>query len=237
MHLFYASDIVYDEYLLNETESRHCIRVLRLEKGDTVWLTDGKGTLFESIIVDDNIKQCSLSIIKAIQDHRKSNFNLHIAASYTKNPDRFEWFVEKATEIGIQQITPLLCDRTERIKIKSERLEKLLISALKQSQQTYLPTLHPSETFLSFVANKQTVNEKYIAYCDDAGSIEHLAKQYQPGSDVIILIGPEGDFTEKEINFAFENNYKPISLGESRLRTETAALYACTCINLLNQMK
>ena len=186
--------------------------------------------------MDNNIKQCRLDIIKVHSQQNQSSFSLHIAVSYTKNPDRFEWFVEKATEIGIQHITPLLCERTERIKIKTERLEKLLIAALKQSHQTYLPTLHQAETFLSFVGNKEAANNRYIAYCNDTDSIQHLSKLYPAGSDLIILIGPEGDFTEKEINFAIENRYKPISLGNNRLRTETAALYACTCINLLNQM-
>ena len=141
--------------------------------------------------------------------------------------------MEKATEIGISQITPIICDRTERIKIKTERLEKLLVAALKQSQQTYLPILSPAEAFDSFVC-KQHSAQKYIAYCSETEEIQHLSRHYTPGQDVILLIGPEGDFSPKEIKSAFEQQYVPVSLGKTRLRIETAALYACTCINLLN---
>ncbi len=236
MQIFYATEMLSGEYELNETESKHCAKSLRLNVGDFVGLTDCKGNLFRCEIIDNNLKKCKLKVLEAVSSPVQKTFQSHIAVSYTKNPDRFEWFVEKATEIGIDQITPLVCDRTERQNIKTERLEKILISALKQSQQTLLPILNPPIRFDDFV-QQNFRGQKFIAHCLENEKVSYLSDVYAPGKDAVILIGPEGDFTPKEISAAIEKQFSAVSLGENRLRVETAALYACTCFQVLNQIK
>ncbi len=233
MQLFYVPNISGAEVVLNETESKHAVRVLRLQNGFRVNLIDGKGGFYEAEIADANPKKCRLSIVKSTKDFGKKDFNLHIAIAPTKNNDRFEWFLEKATEIGIDEITPLLTSHSERKSINHERLEKILVSAMKQSLKAYLPKLNHLTSVKELIFNNKFEN-KFIAYCDDIQKI-HLKDLVQKGKDTLILIGPEGDFSPDEIQMAIENGFKVVSLGEARLRTETAGIVACHIVNLANE--
>ena len=233
MNLFYTPDISGNEYTLSEEESKHCVRVLRMGIGDKIRLVDGKGGFFTANIVDDNPKKCSVKIIETIKEFSMRDHFLHIACAPTKNIERFEWFLEKTTEIGIDEITPIDCEHSERTVVKSERLNKVLVSAMKQSIKAYLPKLNEIISFPEFVSQKFK-GEKFIAHCQDNKKTS-LKDLYKKGSDALILIGPEGDFSDNEIKFALENGFKEISLGTSRLRTETAALVACHTVNLLNE--
>ncbi|MCK5168821.1 MAG: 16S rRNA (uracil(1498)-N(3))-methyltransferase [Bacteroidales bacterium] len=233
MHLFYTPDISEETYTLNEIESKHCIKVLRLNTNDQIELIDGKGSFYEAKIIDPNPKKCKIEITKTIHEFGKRNHYLHIAIAPTKNMDRFEWFLEKATEIGIDEVTPLLCDHSERKAIKNERLEKIMISAVKQSIKAYKPKLNPLTKYGDFI--KQNFDgTKFIAHCEE-NEKQSLKANYKTGSNSLILIGPEGDFSPNEIKLAKENNFRETSLGESRLRTETAGLVACNTINLRNE--
>ncbi len=231
MHLFYVKNIVSDLYGFDKEESRHC-KVLRLKTGDTVYLTDGRGTMCEAEITDNDQSATKVKIIKTHTEYNKRPFYLHIAISPTKSPDRFEWFLEKATEIGIDEITPIICERSEKTHLKINRLEKIIASAMKQSFSAYLPIIHPALTFSDMVM-KSEASQKFIAYCNEAERFE-LKSMCRPTKPAIILIGPEGDFTENEIELAKKNHFAPISLGNSRLRTETAGIVACTIVNLIN---
>lgn len=233
MHLFYTPDLAGDSYKLNEVESRHCTKVLRLTSGDTIHLTDGKGGLYKASITDASGKQCDVSIIEKKTEYGKRNFFLHIAVAPTKNIDRMEWFLEKATEIGIDEITPLLCKRSERDIVKTERLNKVITSAVKQSLKTYYPKLNEI-TRLKDLLNMPFDGKKYIAHCEETTRIP-LKNAVSKSDNVMILVGPEGDFTNEEIVLAVSKGFEPISLGNSRLRTETAALVACHTINLINE--
>ena len=216
MQIFYTPEIAVNPELPEE-EAGHCIRVLRLTEGDEILLTDGKGFFFK-----EQWEQPALW-----------NFNLHIAVAPTKNMDRMEWFAEKATEIGINAITCLNCRFSERKEIKPARLEKILVSAMKQSQKATLPELNGMTDFRTFVS-LPFAGRKFIAHCEEG--VKPLLKQtYHPGENALVLIGPEGDFSPEEIALALKCGFEPISLGESRLRTETAALVACHTIHVLNQ--
>jgi len=238
MHLFYTPDITLPEYVLNEEESKHCVRVLRLGIGDKIVLIDGKGGWYEGEIVLDHPKKCNIKILTEQKEIGKRSFQLHLGIAPTKNMDRLEWFAEKATEIGIDVISLLNCQHSERVVVKNERLEKVLISAMKQSQNAYLPKLNELIDFKKFISStKNFKGQKFIAHCYDAlanKSKPHLKKVYQPSHDVLILVGPEGDFSKEEVNYALENGFQEISLGASRLRTETAALAACLTIHIIN---
>lgn len=231
MQLFYAPDIHPGIHHLSEEESKHCVKVLRYKTGDIIHFTDGKGILYHAELVSDNPKRCSAKIINT-KKAEPENYKLHIAIAPTKNITRFEWFLEKATEIGIDEITPIICENSERETVKYNRLEKIIISALKQSLKTYLPKLNELESFNSFIVKEYT-REKYIAYIDENYQLT-LKSEYKKGSNVTILIGPEGDFSKKEVELAIQKGFNPISLGKSRLRTETAGVVACHTISLLN---
>lgn len=232
MQLFYIPDNFEDTIILPVDEAKHCIKVLRLGKGDEVQLVDGKGTIYRAIIEDDNWNNCTLRISEKISDFGKRNYHLHIAVAPTKNTDRYEWFVEKAVEIGVDIITPLICEHSERKSIPTERLERIAISAMKQSVKAFKTEIRPAVSFNQFV-NSANEDLKLIAHCDE-GNKTHIQKVAANKSSITILIGPEGDFSTKEINWAISKNFTPVSLGESRLRTETAAVAACYAINLLN---
>lgn len=232
MQLFYAPDISGNTYTLNEEESKHCIRVLRLTVGDEITLIDGKGGLFKTRITNPELKRCIVEVYESILEFEKRNHYLHIAIAPTKNIERFEWFLEKATEIGIDEITPLLCEHSERKVINNERLEKIIISAAKQSIKAYIPILNPLTPFKQFIQKNQT-GDLFIAHCATKG-LNHLKNEIKPSNQSTILIGPEGDFSTDEITLALTNYYKEISLGTSRLRTETAGVIACHTVNLLN---
>lgn len=232
MQIFYTPDIAISAELPEE-EGAHCIRVLRLVEGDEILLTDGKGAFYKATISRAHAKHCEVSIRETWQQPALWNFGLHIAVAPTKNMDRMEWFAEKATEIGIDSITCLNCRFSERKEIKPARLEKILISAMKQSQKATLPRVSGMTDFRSFVS-QPFEGRKFIAHCED-GDKTLLKQTYHPGEHALILIGPEGDFSPEEIELALKNGFEPISLGESRLRTETAALVACHTIHVLNQ--
>lgn len=233
MHLFYTPDIQHQIHILSEEESKHCTRVLRLQEGNNLFLTDGKGSFCEAVIKNANPKACVIEIIKRNQEYGKRKFSLSIAIAPTKNIERFEWFLEKATEIGIDEIIPLLCRYSERKEIKPERLEKVIVSAMKQSQKAYKPELSPLQNFNQFIV-KPFLGSKFIAHCieEDKKLLKNLVA---PNSNVLILIGPEGDFSSEEVDMALAQDFIPISLGESRLRTETAGVVACHTVNLINQ--
>ena len=232
MLLFYAPYIETNP-VLPEEESAHAIRVLRLNEGDEVDITDGKGFFYHAIIACAHPKHCTVNIIETHPQVPLRPFHIHIAIAPTKQIDRMEWFVEKAAEIGVDAITFLNCRYSERQEIKTDRLAKILISAMKQSQKALLPQLTGMTTFQEFIS-KPFDGSKFIAHCED--SEKSLLKQiYRAGENALILIGPEGDFSTKEITLAIENSFQPITLGQSRLRTETAALVACHTIHLFNQ--
>jgi len=232
MCLFFKPDIPGPTILLDETESRHCIRVLRLTEGSQVILVDGRGGWYKAAIIDSDPKQCRLSIIHHQENMGKRNYRLHIAIAPPKNPSRLEWFLEKATEIGIDEITPLLTSHSERKKINTGRMEKILISAMKQSRKAFLPALNPLTPFLT-VVSQPFEGQKFIATCL-TGTKKHLKETAGKSRNVLILIGPEGDFSEEEIRAAATNGFEEISLGTSRLRTETAGIAACHTVNLIN---
>jgi 16S rRNA (uracil1498-N3)-methyltransferase len=234
MQLFYFPDINGTTVSLTPEESKHMIKVLRLNAEDEVQLVDGKGGFYSAKIKDANPKKCELKILNTQQDFGKRNFGIHIAIAPTKNSDRFEWFLEKATELGIDEITPLLTANSERKTIKPERLQKILISAMKQSLKAYLPKLNPLASF-NDVIQKTNEKQKFIAHCHSGNKI-HLKDVIKSNENCVILIGPEGDFNEKEIEFANQNNFTSISLGKSRLRTETAGVAACHIVNLANDL-
>lgn len=232
MQLFYTPDILTNPKLPEE-EARHCIRVLRLAEGDEIDLTDGKGYFYKAIIEQANPKHCLVSIKETIHQPPLWPFHLHIAIAPTKNMDRLEWFAEKATEIGINAITCLKCRYSERKELKEERIEKILVSAMKQSLKATLPQLKGMTDFKTFV-QQPFDGKKFIAHCEE-GEKPLLKKVCNPGDNVLILIGPEGDFSTEEIKLAQDAGFTAISLGESRLRTETAALVACQTIHVINQ--
>lgn len=232
MQIFYTPDIAVNPELPEE-EAGHCIRVLRLGEGSEILLTDGQGSFYKAAISRAHPKHCEVSILETWQQSALWNFQLHIAVAPTKNMDRMEWFAEKATEIGINAVTCLNCRFSERRDIKPARLEKIMVSAMKQSQKATLPQLAGMTDFKSFVG-QSFEGRKFIAHCED-GQKTLLKQTYKPGENALILIGPEGDFSPEEIALALKNGFEPISLGDSRLRTETAALVACHTIHVLNQ--
>ena len=232
MQIFYTPDIAFRAELPEE-EAGHCIRVLRFTEGDEILLTDGKGMFYKAAISRAHPKHCEVDILESWQQPALWNFQLHIAVAPTKNMDRMEWFAEKATEIGIDAITCLNCRFSERKEVKPARLEKILVSAMKQSQKATLPVLTGMTDFRTFVTQPFD-GRKFIAHCEE-GDKKLLKQLYQPGENALVLIGPEGDFSPEEIELALKNGFLPISLGESRLRTETAALVACHTIHVLNQ--
>src|ERR1700761_6126873 len=236
MQLFYTPDIdaASTTYQLNEEESKHCVRVLRLQTGDKIQLIDGKGNFYTAAITDPHPKRTSLQIISVQQDFHKRNHYLHIAIAPTKNIERTEWFLEKATEIGIDEISLIICQRSERKEAKTERLNKVITSAIKQSIKAYHPVLNEVVSFSNFIS-KPFDGQKFIAHCEP-GEKFGLKNEVKPFGKYLILIGPEGDFAPKEIGDAIKNDFKAITLGESRLRTETAGLEACFEVNFLNRV-
>jgi len=233
MQLFYIPDITGNSVTFDEIESKHAVKVLRMSEGERLQIVDGKGDFYEAEISEAHPKKCRLSILKVQKDFGIRDYRVHIAIAPTKKSVRFEWFLEKATEIGIDEITPLLTQHAERKAIKHDRLEKILVAAMKQSQKAYLPKLNELVSFSNFI-NHITVNDKFIAHCYK-GEKAHLKNTIKKGSDVLILIGPEGDFSPEEVALATQNGFTEISLGASRLRTETAGVVACHIVNLANQ--
>ncbi|WP_421942041.1 16S rRNA (uracil(1498)-N(3))-methyltransferase [Pedobacter sp.] len=234
MHIFYTPDITADSYTLNEEESKHCVRVLRLSVGALVYLVDGKGGFYTAEIIADNPKKVGLKILKVEEAFGKRNHYLHIAVAPTKNIDRIEWFLEKATELGIDEITPIIADRSERKVVKDDRLNKVITSAVKQSIKAYHPKLNEAISLDNFLKQPFT-GDKLIAHCIDNEGKAYISDLIQPQGQYLILIGPEGDFTPEEVTKALNKGFKPLTLGNNRLRTETAALAVCFEVNYLNR--
>ena len=235
MQLFYNTNITENtqEFIFDKVESRHIIRVLRKQVGDPLHITNGNGLLCIAKIIIANDKKCLVNIISTVKKPKPWNYHLHIAIAPTKNIDRFEWFLEKATEIGIDEITPLLCHHSERKVIKMERLEKIMEAAMKQSLKFRLPKLNPLTKFSDFVQQKLD-GKLCIAHC--VSTKRHTLKSFlQAQENSIILIGPEGDFSTSEIELALQCSYNPITFGESRLRTETAGVVATQIVSFINQ--
>ena len=234
MQLFYNPEITEDTTLFSfsKEESKHIVKVLRKAANDTLQITNGKGWLFTAQINVADIKNCAVTIV-AKELKIKRDYNLHLAVAPTKMNDRYEWFLEKATEIGINSITPIICDHSERKIIKSERFDKILQSAMKQSLNSYLPKLNKAIAFKNFIT-QDFKGDLFIAHCEDTDK-KSLKSQLKPKRDITILIGPEGDFSVKEIEMAIENNFIPVTLGETRLRTETAAIVACHSVAFVNE--
>lgn len=235
MHIFYTPGLTADFLTLNEEESRHCSKVLRLGPGDHVHLIDGKGGLFEAQITAAGKRHVDLKIISRQTGFGRRNHHLHIALAPTKNIDRLEWFLEKATEIGIDEISLLICDRSERKTVNEDRLEKILTSAVKQSLTAYHPVLNETIRFSDFIKQQPEGATRLIAHCMDDTEKPYISERIRAHESYVILIGPEGDFSPAEINLALQNGYKPVTLGTTRLRTETAALAACFEVNFLNR--
>lgn len=235
MQLFYQPELHEnsDQCVFDKIESKHITKVLRNKEGDVLTITNGKGWIFQAEIISSDYKQC-IAKIQSATYHAEAIYKLHIAIAPTKMNDRFEWFLEKATEIGITSITPIVCDHSERKVIKPERFEKVIQSAMKQSLQYHLPELNPLVTFNEFVSNCSGL--KYIAHCEETQKLEFF-KILKPKNDITILIGPEGDFSVKEIETALHHGFIPVSLGNNRLRTETAAIVACHTVAIVNSYK
>ena len=229
--LFYTPDIATTS-VLPEDESQHCVRVLRLKEGDRITITDGKGFFYNAVLENTHPKHCQVIITEQLPQKPLWDNFIHIAVAPTKNMDRMEWFVEKATEIGINTISCLRCNHSERREINLQRLNKIAISAMKQSQKATLPQIDGMTDFIKFISREFT-GQKMIAHCAESEK-QHIKEIYKPGNDALILIGPEGDFSDEEIASAIANGFIPISLGKSRLRTETAAITACHTIHLIN---
>jgi 16S rRNA (uracil1498-N3)-methyltransferase len=235
MQLFYAPDISGEEYIFPQDESKHIAKVLRLKEGDKINITDGKGNLYISEIVESDIKQCKVKIISKEAEVGKRNFSVHIAIAPTKNIKRFEWFLEKCTEIGVDEITPLNCQFSERRHIRNDRLNRVISSAMKQSVKMYHPVLNEMTGFEDFLSSDATNAEnRFIAICDEEPK-DHLKNACEIGKDVVVIIGPEGDFSDKEKESAIEKGFQPVTISVSRLRTETAGVVACQIVNLLNE--
>lgn len=236
MQLFYAPEISLPHYTLSEEESKHCIRVLRMEVGDELHLTDGRGNLHRCKVVDANAKRCTVEVVETTPEYERMPYSLVMAVAPTKNIDRFEWFLEKATEVGISEVYPIECDHSERRQIKLEREQKVITAAVKQSLKAYHPTLHDL-TPLKQILRMPFEGEKYIAHCNgELGERAYLGKIAKKGGKALILIGPEGDFSPEEITFALKNGFKAISLGNQRLRTETAAVVATVIMATTNAL-
>ncbi len=233
MQLFYNPDIseTTKEFKINADESKHLLKVLRKKKGDEFQITNGKGWLFVASLVNVDPKNTTAMVVSSQKRHRKMH-SLHMVVAPTKSNDRFEWFLEKATEIGVNEITPIFCNRSERKTLKMARLQKVLQGAMKQSLRTYLPVLHEPISFTEYMKKKHS-GILFIAHCHDEEKME-LKRRIAPDKPITILIGPEGDFTEAEVDLAYEHGFLSVSLGESRLRTETAAIYACTTVAVFN---
>lgn len=233
MQIFYTPDIEDDLYILNEEESRHSAKVLRLQKGDIIHLVDGRGTFYTAEIIEPHPKKTSLKILTRQAAYGKRNHYLHLAVAPTKNIERFEWFLEKATEIGIDEITPVICDRSERKEVKTERLNKIITAAVKQSVKAYHPRLNEPVKLKSFLSTVVAA-QKFVAHCNP-GEKSALSNILTRETSYAVLIGPEGDFSPGEVSLSTENGFVPVTFGESRLRTETAALEACFEVNFLNR--
>lgn len=224
---FFVETLNDQRIVLNEDTSKHMINVLRMEKGEEVLLTDGKGKKAKASIVDDNRKKCVVEV-SSIEEEKPKERKVAVGISIIKNSSRFEWFLEKATEIGVNEIFPLICARTEKEKFRFDRMQNILISAMLQSQQYWLPLLHQPAEFEKAI--QLSFERKFIAHCEEGNKQTLSSQQLNSSTSQLILIGPEGDFTHGEIESSLTNNFIPVSLGNTRLRTETAGMVAATLL-------
>ena len=234
MQLFYNPNITEftETFSFDKEESKHIIKVLRKKDTDILFVTNGLGFLFKTEITLASDSKCTVKIL-SFEKATASKFHLHLAVAPTKMNDRYEWFLEKATEIGIHEITPIICDHSERKVINNERFDKILLAAMKQSNELFLPKLNKAITLKEFF-NLKIEGVKLIAHCEETDK-KTLKSVLKPNTDITLIIGPEGDFSEKEIALAIENNFIPVSLGNTRLRTETAAIVACHSVIFVNE--
>ncbi len=234
MQLFYAPDLVPPLYTLDEEESKHCIRVLRLKRGDALHLTDGRGTLYRCVVEEENPRHCIVRVVEQVTEYGRMPYRLTMAVAPTKNIDRFEWFLEKATEVGVSEIVPLLCDHSERRSLNMDRCRRVVVAAMKQSLKAYCPVVQPLTPFMEVIGASHD-GQRLIAHCDDTNATRHYLPQViRRGENLLILIGPEGDFSPSEIEAARAASFEEISLGEQRLRTETAAVVATVMSSIKN---
>lgn len=235
MQLFYHPDLDKSTRVVEfpKDESRHIVKVLRKNSGDELQVTNGRGQLFKVAITHPNPNRCKAEV-KEITEQEMPEWKLHLAVAPTKMNDRYEWFLEKATEIGIDEVTPVICEHSERKVVKLNRYERVLQSAMKQSLHYRLPKLNEASNLKDFL-EKEIPGQKFIAHCEDGLPRKSLKQEIKPGVDATVLIGPEGDFSSEEIAIALQNNWQPVSLGNTRLRTETAAIVACHTVVLMNE--
>lgn len=236
MHLFYDKDISGDFHVLGEEESRHCTKVLRLVPGNQVFLTDGLGNFYTTVIAEIHQKKTILKITKCEKEFGKRNYRIHLAVAPTKMNERFEWFIEKATEIGVDEISPIICKNSERKIIKNDRLNRIAEAAMKQSYKAYHPIINEAIDFAKFIKQTHNYDQKFICHSEDYSGENFLGKSIHAKSSYLIIIGPEGDFTKEELLLAKAAGFLETGLGNSRLRTETAAVVACNIVSTVNCM-
>lgn len=232
---FFAPDILENSEL-PEGESMHCCRVLRMKEGDEIVVTDGKGSRYTCEILKAHPSHTKIKIKCRENFVKTRNYNLVLAVAPTKNSDRVEWMIEKAVEVGVDKIVLLRCDRSERKNLRSDRLVKVMISAMKQSLSVILPELSEVTDFKEFVSGCNKTGQKFFGYCSDRFPRRSFVKELRPGGDVIVLIGPEGDFTPEEVELAVNQGFMPVTFGEKRLRTETAGVFAVCAVDIVNQL-
>ena len=235
MDIFLSPSVISNPIVLEEDESHHVLKVMRARAGDELLVTDGKGKLVKAKLVGESRKQCLLEPVEIVREENESRPAIHLAISPTKNTDRFEWFLEKATEVGVTMITPVICQRTARDKIKTERAQKILSASMKQALRLWMPELNPKISFQNFLeSQKQNHDRKFIAHCQSQNlpSLQSLCKS---GENVLIMVGPEGDFTQQEIQMAVQNGFSEVTLGKNRLRTETAGVIAVNTVQMMNE--
>lgn len=232
---FYSPDIA-ETRTLPESDSAHCCRVLRMKEGDEVVVVDGKGNRYHCVILEAHPKRTSVEIVSCETLAREWNVTITLAVAPTKHSDRMEWMIEKAVEIGIDRVVPVRCGRSERKVLKTERLEKVMISAMKQSLKAHLPAIDEVTDLKTFLTSLPEGVQKYMGYCDSKYPRREFVKEFQSGKDVVLLIGPEGDFTPEEVQCAVDNGFVPVTFGNTRLRTETAALYGVTAVHVLEDL-
>ena len=235
MNLFFSPGIDSDFHILDEKETFHCTKVLRLKQNDIMHITDGVGNLYKAEIVEIHKKQTILKILGVSKNYNKRNYYLHVAIAPTKNIERFEFFLEKATEIGIDEITPIICKNSERKTVKLDRLNRIIEAAMKQSFKAYHPKINCQIDYEKFIVEDHAEKIKLIAHCNEKEERDFAAKLIEKDKSVLVLIGPEGDFTNSEIEYSIKQGFVGVSLGNSRLRTETAGIVACDTVSFVNQ--
>ena len=236
MHLFYQPAMTANAAYLPEEESRHCVKVLRLQPGEELVVVDGKGGWYNCEITRPDARRCELRVLQTRADYGKLPYRIHIAIAPTKNADRMEWFVEKCVEIGVDEISFVICEHSERRFFKTDRLSKIAIGAMKQSLKAFVPIIHDASPLAEFLEGTHRGGQKFIAYVDEAiteGARKRLQASAEPNGQYCVLIGPEGDFSVREVGLAISRGFRPVSLGESRLRTETAGMVACHLLHVI----